>query len=223
MKKITLILADDHSILRAGLRSLLSAQPDMEVLAEAGTVAELVQAAEAHRPDVVLLDLSMPDGGGLRAIDAVRGKSAQTRFLVLTMHDDPLHVRSALASGVSGYVLKSAAISDLGVAIRAVHRGRLYLDVILQSSGGTNLLSLSLPTQVASGRGRAASLSKRERQVLKRLALGHTYRSISEELHLSQKSVETYRTRLADKLGIRSRAGLVRYALDIGLHEEPDL
>ncbi len=215
---IRLILADDHAILRAGLRSLLSSQADLEVVAEASTRDELVEQARIHRPDMVILDLSMP-GGGLKAIEGVLKVSEATRFLALTMHDDAGHVQSALAAGVSGYLVKSADISDLATAIRAVHRGRSYLDIGLQGGALGELLAASTPTPARPGQT-GARLSPREIQILRRLALGHTYRAIAGELHLSEKSVETYRSRLADKLGIRTRAGLVRYALDIGLLDE---
>jgi two-component system response regulator NreC len=217
LSKIRLLLADDHAILRSGLKGMLEGEPDFEVVAEAASTDELIEQARLHRPDLVVLDLSMPGGGGLKAIAAIKKFSSETRFLALTMHDDPGHVHSALAAGVAGYLVKSAELSDLRSAIRAIYRGRSYVNASLPVGALGQVLTGSGTQAGAPG----VRLSTRERQILKRLALGHTYRSIAAELHLSEKSVETYRSRLAEKLGIRSRAGLVRYALDIGLLEEP--
>lgn len=220
MSKIRLLLADDHAILRAGLKGMLEGEPDFEVVAEAASTDELIDQARLHQPDLVVLDLSMPGGGGLKAIESIKKLSSHTRFLALTMHDDPGHVHSALAAGVSGYLVKSAELSDLRSAIRAIHRGRSYVNASL-AVGALGQVLTGNAAPAGSGERPGVRLSQRELQILKRLALGHTYRSIASELHLSEKSVETYRSRLAEKLGIRSRAGLVRYALDIGLLEEP--
>jgi len=219
VSKIRLLLADDHAILRAGLKGMLEGEPDFEVVAEAASTEELIEQARIHQPDVVVLDLSMPGGGGLKAIEPVKKVSSHTRFLALTMHDDPGHVHSALAAGVSGYLVKSAELSDLRSAIRAIHRGRSYVNASLPTGALEQFLTGTAAPGLRERPG--VRLSQRELQILKRLALGHTYRSIASELHLSEKSVETYRSRLAEKLGISSRAGLVRYALDTGLLEDP--
>lgn len=216
MSKIRVLVADDHTLVRAGLVSLLQAQLDLEVVGEAANVAEVIEQVDRLAPDVVLLDLSMPGGGGLAAIGEARKRGQLTKFLALTMHDEPSHLLSALAAGISGYLLKTTDLSELGAAIRAVAKGRTYVAASLQDPGLWEALS-SRTRQKSTAAGGDAPLSPREQQVLKLLALGHTYRGIADRLHLSEKSVETYRTRLADKLGIRSRAALVRFALDTGL------
>ena len=222
MNKIRVFLADDHAILRAGVASLLNAQSDIEVVGEAGSVDELLDKVGPAKPDVVLLDLSMPVGGGLRAVKGIQRSGLQVRFIALTMHDDPAYLRSALAAGVSGYLIKSAEVAELGAAIRAVYRGRSYIDVSLRQGGLANLLDTQAGPSDPAKPGSCA-LSQRERQILKLLALGHTYRATAAKLNLSEKSVETYRARLTEKLGISSRAGLVRYALLTGLLDEESL
>jgi two-component system, NarL family, response regulator NreC len=217
MSKIRVVVAEDHTLVRAGLVSLLHAQPDVEVVGEAATVSEVVERVEHLSPDIVLLDLSMPGGGGLAAIGEVRKRGQAAKFLALTMHDEPSHLLSALAAGVSGYLLKTTDLSELGAAIRAVAKGRTYVAASLQDPGLWEALATRTRQRATAGSGGEAPLSPREHQVLKLLALGHTYREIADRLHLSEKSVETYRTRLAEKLGIRSRAALVRFALDTGM------
>jgi two-component system, NarL family, response regulator NreC len=223
MSKIRVFLADDHAIFRAGVASLLNAQPDIEVVGEAGSVDELLEKIPHVKPDVVLLDLSMPVGGGLRAVEGVQRSGLPVRFIALTMHDDPAYLRSALAAGVSGYLIKSAEVAELGAAIRAVQRGRSYIDVSLLQGGLANLVGKAQATSSAPAVPKGPGLSQRERQILKLLALGHTYRETAAKLNLSEKSVETYRARMTEKLGINSRAGLVRYALLTGLLDEENL
>jgi two-component system, NarL family, response regulator NreC len=223
MSKIRVFLADDHAIFRAGVASLLSAQPDIEVVGEAGSVDELLDKVPQAKPDVVLLDLSMPVGGGLRAVEGIQRSGLQVRFIALTMHDDPAYLRSALAAGVSGYLIKSAEVAELGAAIRAVQRGRSYIDVSLLQGGLANLVGKAQASPSAPAGPKGPALSQRERQILKLLALGHTYRETAAKLNLSEKSVETYRARMTEKLGITSRAGLVRYALLTGLLDEENL
>jgi two-component system response regulator NreC len=222
MSKIRVFLADDHAIFRAGVASLLNAQPDIEVVGEAGSVDELLDKVDPARPDVVLLDLSMPVGGGLRAVEGIQRRGLPVRFIALTMHDDPAYLRSAIAAGVSGYLIKSAEVTELGAAIRAVHRGRSYIDVSLLQGGLADLVGKTQAGPPGPAKPGSA-LSQRERQILKLLALGHTYRDTAAKLNLSEKSVETYRARLTEKLGISSRAGLVRYALLTGLLDEENL
>ena len=213
MPKIRILLADDHAVLRAGLKLLINHQPDMEVVAEAGTFADAIRLARIHKPDVLTLDLTMPDGNGIQKIEPLRGACPTTRVLVLTMHDDPAYLRAALSAGASGYVVKKAADTELLGAIRAVHAGRVFVD--LESHGTRSSAALVAP----GGRGEAPgdNLSQRERTVLERLAQGHTNQSIAEQLQLSVKTVESYRARLLRKLGLRSRADIVRYAIETGL------
>ena len=220
MSKIRILIADDHTLLRAGLASLLRAQPDLDVVGEAGSTPEVIEKVGRLAPDVVLLDLSMPAGGGLGAIAEVRKTGSRSRFLALALHDDPSYLLSALAAGVSGYLLKTADLADLGSAIRAVAKGRTFVAATLDGPHLWEALSTRTHHRAAETVPQAPPLSPREKQVLKLLALGHTYRSIAAQLNLSEKSVETYRTRAGDKLGIRKRAALVRYAIDSGLLDQ---
>lgn len=212
MARIRVLLADDHAVLRAGLRALIRAQPDLEVVGEAGDGDGAVQKAIETAPDVVVMDLTMPGGGGMKAIERIRHQCPAARVLVLTMHDAPAYLRSALAAGASGYVVKSAADSELLAAIRTVHRGRVALDPSLAAA----VVYGSLPRRTVGG-SPAGPLSLREREVLDLIAQGYTNQQMADQLGLSVKTVETYRSRLVEKLGLRSRAELVRYALDSGL------
>ena len=214
MAAIRILIADDHAVLRAGLRMLIGAQPDLEVVGEAADGDEAVRRVAETRPDVALVDLTMPGSGGIKAIERIREESPATRVLVLTMHDVPAYLRSALSAGASGYVVKSAADAELLSAIRAVHRGRTVLDPGLAAAvvqGGLG----KKPGAVQAG-GAASLLSPREREVLDLVAQGYTNQQIADRLGLSVKTVETYRSRLVEKLGLRSRAELVRYAVDSG-------
>jgi DNA-binding NarL/FixJ family response regulator len=209
--KIRILIADDHAILRAGLRMLIDSQVDMMVVAEAQNGDEAVQFAREASPDVVLLDVTMPQRGGLHAIsDIVKGNSA-IRILLLTMHEEPAYLRTALAAGASGYVLKKSVDADLLSAIRAVSKGHTYIDSELAS----NLLEFALPERAR--KKTQEVLSDRELQVLKLVAEGFSSREISGQLYIGVKTVETYRGRFAEKLGLKSRTDIVRYALEIGL------
>ena len=207
MSRIRLLLADDHAILRAGLRMLLEAQPDMMVVGEASDGEEAIRQATGTRPDVAVVDLSMPGMTGVETLERLRREVPATRLLVLTMHDDPGYARVAQASGASGHVIKDAESGELLAAIRAVHRGRTFVQV-----------SGEAPTPVQTeGVRPVPALSPRELQVLELLAHGHTNREIAARLTLSVKTVETHRARLSDKLGLHNRADLVRLALELGL------
>ena len=215
MASIRVLIADDHAVLRAGLRMLIGAQRDMEVVAEAGDGDEALRKTLETRPDVALIDITMPGGGGIKAIGRIRQESPTTRVLVLTMHDVPAYLRSALAAGASGYVVKSAADSELLSAIRSVHRGRTVLDPALAVTVVQGVLGKKAVGGQAGGP--ANPLSPREREVLDLVAQGYTNQQMADRLGLSVKTVETYRSRLVEKLGLRSRAELVRYALDSGV------
>lgn len=219
MAKIRILLADDHAVLRTGLRLLLNAQPDIEVVGEAADGAEAMVKARALRPDVILMDLTMPGIGGLEATGRIKGESPGIKVVVLTMHDDPSHLRQLLQAGASGYVLKKSADADVLSAIRAAHRGEVFLD---SSLAGALVDEVVRP--VGRGRPRDAyeTLSDREREVLKWVARGHTNQEIAEKLFLSVKTIETHRARLAEKLGLRGRAELVRFALERGLLQQTD-
>jgi two-component system response regulator NreC len=216
MARIRVLVVDDHAVLRAGLRMLIRAQADMDVVAEAADGDEALRKATEARPDVVLMDLSMPGAGGIRAIERLRQECPASRVLVLTMHDVPAYLRSALAAGASGYVVKSAADSELLSAIRGVHRGRTVLDPELAASALQNTIG-----RRPAG-GLAGALSPREREVLDLIAQGYTNQQVADRFGLSVKTIETHRSRLVEKLGLRSRAELVRYALDSGLFPGSD-
>ena len=214
MKRIRILIADDHAVLRAGLRRLIGEQPDMDVVGEAADGEEAVRRTRELRPDVALMDLTMPGLGGLKAIERIRQDCPETRVLVLTMHDVPAYLRSVLAAGGSGYVVKRAADSELLSAIRSVYRGRTVLDPTL----AVQVVQSGLGKRPPVGGGDAAPhLSQREQEVLDLVAQGYTNQQIADRLGLSVKTVETYRARLVQKLGLRSRAELLRYAMDTGL------
>lgn len=211
----TILLADDHAVLRSGLKLLLESQPDFEVIGEASTGLETLDLAERLQPDLILLDLSMPGLNGLDALPALRKVAPQAKILILTMYDDPQYLRATLKQGASGYVLKKAADAELISAIRAVLRGDMYVHPAMTRALLDDMLPKLETTQDA-----WETLSEREREVLKLVALGHTSVEIAEMLHLSDKTVETYRARGMEKLGLKSRAALVRYALKKGLLED---
>ncbi len=219
MKPIRILLADDHAVLRAGLKSLLNAEPDMQVVGEAADGLSCMRQALLLRPDVILLDINMPKANGLETLKVVREQAPDSRVLVLTMHDDLGYLRQVLAYGGAGYVLKQAASEELLSAIRAVHRGGVYL----HPNHAQALLSDPEPEPTparSQQEERYNALSEREAQIFKLVALGHRNSEIAEMLHLSVKTVETYKARLMQKLGVRSRAALVRYALKLGILEQ---
>lgn len=214
--KIRVLVADDHAILRAGLRMLIDAQPDMTVIGEAHDGNQAVEIAKETRPDVVLLDITMPVFGGLRAIAEIVRHSPNARVLLLTMHAEPAYLRTALAAGAAGYVLKKSVDADLLSAIRTVQRGLKYVD----SELATGLLQEVVGGEASGnkeGGGDTKILSERERQVLKLVAEGFSSREIASRIYVSIKTVETYRGRFAEKLGLKTRADVVQYALNVGL------
>jgi len=209
-----ILLADDHAVLRAGLRLLLTGQEGLLVIAEAATGLETLRLAEKLQPDLILLDVSMPALGGLETLPLLRKVAPATRILILTMHDDPQYLRQALQSGAVGYVLKKAADTELLSAVRAVLRGEVYIHPSITRV----LLDDLLPAAGDSGPANQwESLTEREQTVLRQVALGYTSAEIAEQFNLSAKTVETYRARGMEKLALRSRAALVRFALRRGL------
>ena len=212
---ISVLIADDHAILRAGLRMLVDDQKDMRVVGEAGTLETTLNQTQALNPDVVLLDLTMPDGNAVSVIEPVLAASPGTRVLVLTMHDGEAYLRKAIAAGAAGYVVKRAADTELLSAIRTVSEGRSYVNVDLTAGGLQKLLTPDSPKR--SAEEALDVLSSREREVLELTAHGYTYREIAEHIGISVKSVETYRARVGAKLNVKTRAQLVRFALDCGL------
>ena len=217
MGRIRVLLVDDHTVLRAGLRLLLSAQPDMEVIGEASDGREAVDAAARLTPDVILLDISMPGMGGIEAVEALRRIQPGVRVLILTMHDDEEYLRQVLRSGASGYVLKKAADTELLSAIRAVHRGEIFVYPSLTRVLVEELFDRRNRVAARDAKSEHDGLSEREREVLRLVALGHSNQQIAEILILSVKTIETHKARIMAKLGVRSRAELVRYAIKKGL------
>lgn len=209
MPEIKLLIADDHAVLRAGLRMLLDAQADMQVMAEASDGSQVLGLLADVQPDILLLDLSMPGLGGLEALPLIRRQHPQVRVLILTMHDDESYLRQVLREGASGYVLKRAADTELLSALRAVMRGEIYV----HPSMTRHLLDDILPATPVEPATPWDTLSERERDVLLRVARGHTSARIADQLSLSPKTVDTYRARGMEKLGLRSRAALVQFVL----------
>jgi two-component system response regulator NreC len=208
----SVMLADDHAMLRAGLKALINAEPDMHVVGEAGNGEEAVRLAEQVRPDVVVMDISMPVMDGLAATAAIAAKLPETRVLVLTMHAEEQYLLKVLEAGGSGYVLKRSADTELMEAIRTVRRGEAFL-----YPSATRLLLQAYQQgdrpQIPAG----GKLSEREAEVLRLTAEGYSNTEIGGQLYLSPKTVDTYRQRIMEKLGLHHRAELVRYALDTGL------
>jgi two-component system response regulator NreC len=215
-KRIRILLADDHAVLRAGLRALLAAQGDLEVVGEASEGAEAIRLCQALRPDVVVMDIGMPGVSGIDATARIKRDLPGTKVLILSMHDDRGYLRQVLRVGASGYVLKKAADTELLAAIRAAARGEVFLDPTLAKA----LVDEVMEPKAASGEPPA--LSDREREVLRLLAHGHTNLQVADRLCIGVKSVETYKARLMEKLGLKGRAELVRYALQHGLLKETD-
>jgi two-component system, NarL family, response regulator NreC len=213
--KIRVLIADDHAILRSGLKLLVNAQADMEVVSEAPDGEQAVQAAHETRPDVALMDLTMPRTRGMRALQEIVQNCRGTRVLVLTMHDDPAYLRSVLAAGASGYVLKRSVDAELLAAIRAVHRGGTFVDPSL-----ADVLVQDVLTKKGAKARRTRPvniLSDRELQVLRLVARGYSSQQIAKQILVGVKSVETYRSRVAQKLGLRTRSDVVRFAVQMGL------
>ena len=214
---IRVFLADDHGILRGGLRALINLQPDMEVVGEADNGLDAEIGVKNSEPDVVLMDISMPNGGGLAAIAAVKQVRPKTRIVVLTVHDELGYVRAAGQAGAVGYVVKSAVDTELLAAIRAVAQGRTFIDASLGLGFAQSQMQPTSTGASAKGETGTAQLTGRELEVMRRVAEGFTNSQIAEELRLGVKSVETYRSRVMEKLGLESRSALVRFALDCGV------
>jgi DNA-binding NarL/FixJ family response regulator len=212
MNMVRILLADDHEVVRAGLRSLLDGSEGMQVVGEARNGLEAFRMACELKPDVAVLDVSMPDMGGPEAAEKLARECPAVRVLALTMHDDRAHLTRMLEAGAAGYVLKRAAADELVRAIRVVAAGGTYVDPTL---AGRMLRTGS----AARGTGDVPSpesLSGREEEVLRRIAWGQSNKQIAAELEISTKTVETYKARITDKLGLRSRTEMVRYALQQG-------
>jgi len=209
---IRVLVVDDHAVVRTGLRRILDAEKDIETVGEAPNAERALFEALELKPDIVLLDVVMPGKSGIEAMPGLLTALPDTRVLVLSMQDDPRYVREAFEAGASGYVLKEAADTEVVGAVRAVANGERYVHPAL----GARLVAAE-----SEERKRAASdpLSEREREVLRLLALGHTNQEIAAQLYISVRTAETHRAHIMRKLGLASRAELVRYALDNGMIE----
>jgi two-component system response regulator NreC len=207
-ERVTIVLADDHTVVRSALRMLLEAEPGFEVVAEAGDADAAARFSHGHKPDVLVLDLNMPGGSGLEAIPKVRERSPTTQIVVLTMQREAAFAREAIRAGALGYILKEAADEELVKAVRLAARGETYL----QPELGARIAAEPEQRQ-------DHDLTEREVEVLRLIALGHTNSEIAEQLYLSVRTVESHRAHIQQKLGLTKRAALVRYALEHDLVE----
>ena len=207
------LIVDDHAVVRAGLKLLIDAEEDLEAVGEAGSARDAIFEARSLLPDVVLLDVVMPDQSGLEIIPQLLHENNEAKVLVLSMQDEPSYVREAFEAGASGYVLKEAADAEVVAAVREVAQGGRYVHPEL----GARLITADSEERK---RAEEDPLSDREREVLRLLALGHTNQEIAKQLYISVRTAETHRAHIMQKLRLASRAELVRYALDQGLLEE---
>ena len=212
---IRVVVVDDHAVVRSGLRRVLEAEADIEVVAEAGSVRDAVFEARAHKPDVIVMDVVMPGQSGIEGTPLVLHEAPEAKVLVLSMQDDPRYVREAFAAGASGYVLKEAADTDVVEAVRGVAGGQQYLHPTL----GARMIESEARARQEED---ADPLSEREREVLRLLALGHTNQEIATLLYISVRTAESHRAHIMQKLRLQTRAELVRYALAHGLLEQED-
>lgn len=218
VEPIRILIADDHAVIRSGLRLLLESRPDLQVVGDAGTGRDTIEQVLHLQPDVLLLDIAMPDMNGLDVAREVRGQAPHVRIIVLTMYDDEEYLRQFLKIGVAGYVLKRAADTELVDAIRAVHRGESFVYPSLMGRLIDSYLKQPPPARSPEAAG---ELSPRELEVLRLVALGNTSQQIADQLLISVNTVETHRAHIMEKLGLRGRAQLVRYAIAKGLLDAP--
>jgi two-component system, NarL family, response regulator NreC len=210
--RIRVLIVDDHAVLRSGLHLLLDAEPDIEVVGEAGNVKDAIFEARAQKPDVVLMDVVMPEQSGIEGVPLVLKEAPDTKVLVLSMQDDPRYVHEAFAAGAVGYILKEAVDAEVVGAIHQVAAGEHYVHPAL----GARLVAAEVE---AKAREDSDPLSDREREVMRLLALGHTNQEIAKMLYISVRTAETHRAHIMQKLRLSTRAELVRYAIDQGLLE----
>jgi two-component system, NarL family, response regulator NreC len=216
LMKIRILLVDDHTILRAGLKMMLNAQPDMDVIGEAHDGRQAIQESQRLHPDIVLMDITMPDMSGIESTRQIKKVLPDVKILILTMHENDEYVFQALRAGASGYILKEAADTELISALHVVQNGNFYLSPSAQSAMVGDYLQ-----RVNSGEEKDSYsiLTEREREILKLVAEGFTNNQIAERLVISPKTVDTHRTHIMDKLNLHSRAELVKYAMRRGLLE----
>lgn len=216
MDKITILIVDDHAVLRTGLKLLLEAQKDMKVVGETGSGKEALQIAEDLKPRVILLDLSLDDLNGLDILIELKNIDRQIKVLVLTMHDDEGYLHKVLERGGDGYILKKAADIELLTAIRAVNRDEIFLDPSLTKAILKNIYNTHRK-ETPEGEEDEEILSNREKEVLKLVALGFTNKQIANQLLVSIKTVESHKARIRDKLNMNYRSDLVKYAIEKGM------
>jgi len=217
MKTIRILLADDHTILRAGLKMMLNAQPDMEVIGEAQDGRQAIQEAQKLQPDIILMDITMPDMNGIEATRQIKKLMPEVKVLMLTMHEHDEYVFQALRAGASGYMLKEAADTELITALHVIQSGQFYLSPTAQSIVVGDYLQR---VRTGEEKDSYSTLTEREREILKLVAEGYTNNQIAERLVISPKTVDTHRTHIMDKLNLHSRAELVKYAMRRGLLED---
>jgi two-component system response regulator NreC len=210
---ISVVLVDDHAVVRSGIRLLLDGQDDIEVVGEAGNAKDALFRARALKPDVILLDVVMPGESGIEVLPKLLKESPKTKILVLSMQDDPSYVREAFAGGAHGYVLKEAVDEEVVSAVREIAQGGHYVHPAL----GARMITADAEEKAAA---EADPLSEREREVLRLLALGHTNQEIAQQLYISVRTAESHRAHIMQKLRLATRAELVRYALSQGLLAE---
>lgn len=211
---IKVLIADDHAIVRAGLRTLIEADPDLELVGEAAGGYEAIELIDKSKPDILVLDISMPDMDGIAVTKMLKPMGKDVRILILTIHEDKALIREAIKSGASGYILKNAAEQELISAIKIVMRGDMYIEPSMVIALVDNLRKSDEDVQKS-----VEALTSRETEVLKLLVLGYTNRQVGEELNISVRTVEGHRSNLSDKLGLKSRVEMVRYARNSGLIE----
>lgn len=216
MKKIRVLIADDHTIVREGIRMILTAQPDIEVVGEAANGQEAIDLTRKLRPDVVVMDISMPGVSGINATKAIKAEMPEVNVLALTMHEDETYVFQLLKAGASGYVLKRGAASDLVNAVRAASKGEAFLYPSVAKAVVQDYLQR---VEAGEERERWDGLTQREREILKLIAEGYTNQEIAQKLYISVKTVQTHRAHILEKLGLHDRTELVRYAIRKGLIE----
>jgi DNA-binding NarL/FixJ family response regulator len=212
MKKTRVLLADDHGLVRAGFRSLLEKIPSVEVVGEARDGREALALLENHRPDVVLMDIAMPSLNGLEAVARARKEFSNTKVIILSMHTNEEYVVQALRAGASGYVIKDAAVAELGLAIQAVTSGGTYLSPRI-----SKVMIETYLDRVGDECAPLERLTPRQREIVQLIAEGNSTKEIAFLLNVSVKTVETHRGQVMDKLGIHDIPGLVRYAIRAGL------
>jgi two-component system response regulator NreC len=212
-KRTRVLVVDDHAVVRSGIRSLLAAEADFEVVGEASNARDAIFEARALKPDVILLDVVMPGESGIEVLPKLKKEAPDAKVLVLSMQDDPRYVREAFAQGANGYVLKEAADAEVVGAVREIAAGGDYVHPAL----GARMVAAEAQARAAA---EADPLSDREREVLRLLALGHTNQEIARQLYISVRTAETHRAHIMQKLGLSTRAELVRHAIAHGLLSE---